>query len=67
MVGAAAIIYTFLWVSIPHLPSYPLCRSSANIPQYWFSKLNSSRERGEENAKIVGLSEEDIAELGDES
>ncbi|PUU76104.1 major facilitator superfamily domain-containing protein [Tuber borchii] len=47
MVGAAAIIYTFLW--------------------YWFSKLNSSRERGEENEKIVGLSEEDIAELGDES
>ncbi|KAG0638157.1 major facilitator superfamily domain-containing protein [Tuber brumale] len=34
---------------------------------YWFSKLNISRERGEENAKIVGLSEEDIAELGDES
>ncbi|PWW72725.1 MFS general substrate transporter [Tuber magnatum] len=34
---------------------------------YWFSKLNASRERGEENAKIIGLSEEDIAELGDES
>ncbi|CUS13123.1 unnamed protein product [Tuber aestivum] len=34
---------------------------------YWFSKLNASRERGEENAKIVGLGEEDIAELGDES
>ena len=34
---------------------------------FYFSRVNARRERGEEDAKISGMTDEEVAELGDSS
>lgn len=69
MVAFAGLVYAFMWVSHEISPSPEISRlnPNANPDQFWYSMLNTRRERGMEDYKIEGMSEEEIAELGDES
>lgn len=48
-------------------PEIARLNPNAKPGQFWYSMLNTRRERGMEDYKIEGMSEEEIAELGDES
>lgn len=68
MVAFAGLIYAFMWVShkISPRPAGGL-DTNVNRGQYWYSMLNARRKQGAEDYKTEGMSEEEIAELGDES
>lgn len=38
-----------------------------SVMWFTFARINARRERGEENHKVEGMSDEEIAELGDDS
>ncbi len=70
MVGYATVLYALMSVSVT--PPKPLSVNQIRLivvsrMQWYFIRKNAQRRAGKEDHKVEGLSEEEMAELGDES
>lgn len=63
LVAFASCVYIFLFVRYRLM----LDDAEADINQVWFRQANARRDAGLEDDKSKGKTEEEIAELGDES